>query len=377
MSGSFDLAKYGFEKITVNGVAPRVVVGMSGGVDSSVTAYILKWQGYEVIGLFMKNWEERDGEDTCTAERDFFDVKRVAEKIGIPYYGINFAEEYRERVFNEFLEGLKAGWTPNPDVLCNREIKFGLFLQKALELNADFVATGHYAGIKHADGKHILCRAADGTKDQSYFLCALGQAQLARVLFPLANIEKKQVREIAEKLGLINAKKKDSTGICFIGERKIKQFLANYLGNKKGEIKTLDGRVVGSHDGLMYYTIGQRKGMAIGGADGRTDTARWFVVKKDTKNNILYVNNGDCPELYAPSLIIADFNEIRGFDGKIECTAKVRYRQQDKKCTAVKANGKVRVEFAEPQRAVTVGQWCVLYDNDEVIGGGMIWEVGK
>lgn len=377
MSGSFDLTKYGFGKITVSGTAPRAVVGMSGGVDSSVAAYILKWQGYEVVGLFMKNWEEQDGEGNCTAEQDFLDVKRVAEKIGIPYYSINFAEEYRERVFAEFLAGLKIGQTPNPDILCNREIKFGPFLQKALELNADFIATGHYAGIKHADGKHILCKAADSAKDQSYFLCALSQEQLAQVIFPLANIEKKQVREIAEKLGLINAKKKDSTGICFIGERKIKKFIAGYLGNQKGEIRTLDGRVVGTHDGLMYYTIGQRKGMALGGADGKTDTARWFVVKKDLKKNVLYVNNGDCPELYSAYLIIENFNEIRGFSAKIECTAKIRYRQQDEKCTAEKKGGKVRVEFARPQRAVTVGQWCVLYDNDEVIGGGMIWEAGK
>jgi tRNA-specific 2-thiouridylase len=351
---------------------------MSGGVDSSVTAYILKWQGYEVIGLFMKNWDEADGDGVCTAETDFADVKRVCEKIGIPYYGVNFAKEYMDRVFAEFLDGLKRGWTPNPDILCNREIKFGPFLQRAKKLGAEFIATGHYAKIKHIGGWHILCRAVDDTKDQSYFLCGLSQEQLATVLFPLSGIKKTAVREIATKLGLINAEKKDSTGICFIGERKIKQFLSTYLGCQKGEIRTLDETVVGTHDGLMYYTIGQRKGLAIGGMHGRTDTARWFVVRKDLPNNILYVNNGDCPALSSTIISLENFNAIKGFGTAkepIKCTGAVRYRQHAQKCTAVQhGNGAVEVVFHEPQRAVTTGQWCVLYDGDEVIGGGIITE---
>jgi len=356
----------------------RVVVGMSGGVDSSVTAYLLKQQGYEVIGLFMKNWEEKDDDGVCTAETDFRDVQRVCEQIGIPYYGVNFAKEYKERVFNEFLSGLKNGWTPNPDVLCNREIKFGPFLKKAEALGADFVATGHYADIIHRGGRHILCKADDNTKDQSYFLCALSQGQLEKVMFPLAHIKKTEVRKIAGELGLVNAKKKDSTGICFIGERKIKQFLSTYLYNQKGEIRALNGQVVGQHDGLMYYTIGQRKGLAIGGKDGKTDTARWFVVRKDLQNNILYVNNGDCPELYSKQLNIVNFNPIKDFNGQIKCTAKVRYRQTDQQCVAKRLpNGDVHVIFDKPQRAVTLGQWCVLYDGIEVLGGGIITEVGR
>jgi tRNA-specific 2-thiouridylase len=351
----------------------RVIIGMSGGVDSSVSAYLLKKQGYDTVGLFMKNWEEEDGSGYCTAESDYSDVRRVCEKIGIPYYGINFAKEYMDKVFGDFLAGLKKGYTPNPDVLCNREIKFGAFLEKARQLGADFVATGHYAAVKHKDGRYILCKAADGTKDQSYFLCALNQAQLSQVIFPLANIKKAEVRKIAKELGLVNAEKKDSTGICFIGECRIKDFLKNYLGNKEGDIKTLAGKVVGRHDGLMYYTIGQRKGLGIGGKDGKTDTSRWFVVKKDCGNNILYVNNGDCPELYSQKLIIENFNPIRDFADIIHCTAKIRYRQADQKCTAKKlAGGKIEVTFEIPQRAVTLGQWCVLYAGDEVIGGGII-----
>jgi tRNA-specific 2-thiouridylase len=428
---NIDLTRYGYRKIKFNGAPARIVVGMSGGVDSSVAAYILKWQGYDVVGLFMKNWEEQDEAGHCTAEDDFNDVKRVCSEIGIPYYGVNFAKEYMDNVFAEFLQGLKKGWTPNPDILCNREVKFKPFLQKAEQLGADYIATGHYAKIIH-NGRHILCKAADGSKDQSYFLCGLAQEQLARVIFPLADIKKTAVREIAGKLGLINAEKKDSTGICFIGERKIKQFLTAYLGSQKGEIRTLDGEIVGTHDGLMYYTIGQRKGMAIGGYNGKTDTARWFAVRKDIPNNILYVSNGDCRQLYSRSLIISDFNEIKGFGGgaavgiispaadsisggaaadgggnnrnaseaefsgaaigvsgicgaadgvsqtaeQCRCFAKIRYRQPDQACTAVEiGGGKVRVIFDKPQRAVTLGQWCVLYDGDEVLGGGIITEV--
>ena len=350
----------------------RVVVGMSGGVDSSVAAYLLKQQGYDVIGLFMKNWEEKEG-GCCTAAEDYNDVRRVCEVIGIPYYSVNFAREYMDNVFKEFLIGLQKGFTPNPDILCNREIKFGPFADKAKQLGADFIATGHYAGIKHTNGRHVLCRATDDTKDQSYFLCALSQKQLASVMFPLTDIKKSEVRTIAKKLGLITATKKDSTGICFIGERKIKEFLKTYLGNKSGEIRTLNDAVVGKHDGLMYYTIGQRRGMSIGGKDGKADTARWFVVRKDLGENVLYVNNGDCKELYSTELIITDFNVIADFDKQIKCTAKVRYRQPDQKCTATKiGDGKVRVVFDEPQRAVTTGQWCVLYDGDAVLGGGII-----
>ncbi len=350
----------------------RVVVGISGGVDSSVAAYLLKQQGHEVIGLFMINWEE--GEE-CTAEDDFEDVKRVCTKLDIPYFSVNYAKEYYQRVFQYFLQEYKAGRTPNPDVLCNREIKFGPFLEKARQLGADMIATGHYAKTYQKDGKTFLAKASDLSKDQSYFLNQLSQAQLSSVLFPLAEIEKTQVREIAKRLGLSTAEKKDSTGICFIGERNFRKFLKTYLPAKAGDICTLDGKVVGRHEGLMYYTIGQRRGLNLGGKqDG--NGGRWFVLKKDLATNILYVSQGECEELFSHGLYANNFNWIpqKPNEEKFECFAKFRYRQPDQKVTVtVKGANEIEVEFAEPQRAITEGQFVVLYQEDGTcLGGGII-----
>ena len=351
----------------------RVVVGISGGVDSSVAAYLLKKQGHEVIGLFMINWDENDGQ--CTAMEDYEDVKRVCEKIGIPYYSVNYAKEYYDRVFTYFLDEYKKGRTPNPDVLCNREIKFGPFLEKAKSLGADMIATGHYAKTITKDGYTYLCKAKDLSKDQSYFLNQLSQYQLSSVLFPLADLEKKEVREIAKELGLSTAEKKDSTGICFIGERNFKNFLKQYLPAQKGEIRTLDEKVVGTHDGLMYYTIGQRRGLNLGGThDGNGE--RWFVLKKDLKNNVLYVSQGECEELFSNGLYADTMNWIPKLpeEKEFECFAKFRYRQPDQKAKETILDAKkIKVDFAEPQRAITEGQFVVLYDENGVCyGGGII-----
>ncbi len=355
----------------------RVVVGISGGVDSSVAAYLLKQQGHDVIGLFMINWEEGD---ECTAEDDYEDVKRVCTTFGIPYYSVNYAKEYYDRVFKYFLKEYKAGRTPNPDVLCNREIKFGPFLEKAKALGADMIATGHYAKTYTKDGKTYLAKSKDLNKDQTYFLNQLSQQQLSSVIFPLADIEKPQVREIAKKLGLSTAEKKDSTGICFIGERNFKKFLKQYLPAQPGDIKTLDGKVVGRHDGLMYYTIGQRRGLNIGGkADGNGQ--RWFVLKKDLKENVLYVSQGECDELFSNSLDATDFNWIPEMpsEKEFDCLAKFRYRQSDQKVKVfITGKDTIHVEFAVPQRAVTEGQFVVLYLPDGTcLGGGIIDKVYK
>jgi tRNA-specific 2-thiouridylase len=372
------LEKYGIQKINFTDDPPMVVVGLSGGVDSSVAAYILKWQGYRVVGLFMKNWEEKDEAGCCTSESDYTDVKRVAEKLDIPYYSINFSKQYYDNVFAQFLDGLKKGFTPNPDVLCNREIKFGPFLGHASKIGADFIATGHYCQIEKRDNAaHILKKGADNDKDQSYFLCGLSQKQLSRVMFPIGHLTKPQVREIAKAQGFVTAEKKDSTGICFIGERNFKNFLKTYIGNQPGDIKTMDGNTVGKHDGLMYYTLGQRKGLGIGGMKSptATDTDRWFVVKKDLQNNILYVNNGECPEMFTTELIATSFNFIpsQPTQNKFACSAKTRYRQPDQACTAeILPNNTVRVTFDKPQRAVTPGQWVVLYNGEDCLGGGEI-----
>lgn len=378
------LEKYGLNKIMFNDShPPTVVVGMSGGVDSSVAAYILKWQGYNVVGLFMKNWEEVGANGICSSEKDFADVRRVAETIGIPYYAVNFSKQYMENVFKVFLDGLREGVTPNPDVLCNREIKFGPFLNKALEIGGDFVATGHYVRVR--DGK--LLKGTDESKDQSYFLCGLTQGQLLKAMFPIGGLLKTQVREIAKSAGLVTAEKKDSTGICFIGERKFREFLKNYLGNKPGDIKTMDGRIVGQHEGLMYYTLGQRKGLGIGGTTETTEknlccaknldhsAHRWFVVKKDLVNNVLYVSNGECDEMYTKEVTVRDFNWIshKPVRDWFDCSAKTRYRQPDQRCTAVlQDSGIVKIIFEKAQRAVTPGQWLVLYDSDVCLGGGII-----
>lgn len=308
-----------------------VVVGMSGGVDSSVSAYLLKKQGFNVIGLFMINWEE-NGE--CTAENDYEDVKRVCNLIDIPYYSVNYAKEYKERVFSYFLEQYKKGKTPNPDVLCNREIKFGPFLEQAEKLGADFIATGHYAKKIEKDGLYYLAKAKDLNKDQSYFLNQLSQKQLEKIIFPLADLTKPDVRKIAEEVGLSTAKKKDSTGICFIGERNFKQFLKNYLPAKKGNILTQSGEIVGQHDGLMYYTLGQRRGLNIGGRSGGNGK-RWFVLAKNLNNNTLIVSQGEDDALFSNSCICENFNWIpeKPESKTFECFAKFRYRQPDQKVT--------------------------------------------
>ena len=350
-----------------------VVVGLSGGVDSSVAALLLKEQGYNVIGLFMNNWEETDDNGCCTAETDYADVRRVASAIGVPYYGVNFTKEYYDRVFRYFLAEYEKGRTPNPDVLCNREIKFGPFKRYAEELGADYIATGHYCGIKHENGVHYLMKAKDQNKDQTYFLNQLSQEQLSNVLFPLQNLTKPEVRKIAEKYGLATAEKKDSTGICFIGERNFRKFLMNYIPAKEGDIKTYDGRTLGRHYGLMYYTIGQRKGLDIGGQAG--DAGRWFVIEKDMKNNILYVAHGEEDKLYSKGLLTGKINFIPSVPDKKEfcCNAKFRYRQDEQKVfVKLKDDGSTEVEFAERQRAITEGQYCVFYDDEKCLGGGVI-----
>ena len=353
-----------------------VVVGMSGGVDSSVAALLLKEQGYNVIGLFMLNWEETSENGACTAESDYADVRRVCSLLDIPYYSVNFAKQYQERVFKHFLEEYAAGRTPNPDVLCNREIKFGPFREYALSLGADFIATGHYCGIEHTpDGAHYLLKARDSGKDQTYFLNQVTQKQLERVLFPLANLPKEEVRAIAEKHGLATAKKKDSTGICFIGERNFRKFLMEYLPAQSGKILTLDGEEVGEHVGLMHYTIGQRRGVNLGGKKG--EDGRWFVVKKDLKNNVLYVSHGDESPLYSVECEVGGLNWIGvpPAEAPFECTAKFRYRQGEQKVTVVPQGNGARVVVGEKQRAVTEGQYAVFYDETRCLGGGVIEKV--
>ena len=352
----------------------RVIVGMSGGVDSAVSAYLLKKQGYDVVGVFMKNWDEKnDGE--CTAAEDYEDVKTVCNRIGMPYYTVNFEKEYWERVFSYFLKEYKNGRTPNPDVLCNQEIKFAAFWDFAHKTGTHYLATGHYARIETSNNNVKLMKALDISKDQTYFLCMLQKEQLENVLFPLGNMKKVEVRMIAEEQKLSVAQKKDSTGICFIGERKFKEFLKTYLPACPGEMRTLEGEYIGQHDGLMYYTIGQRRGLNIG---GRGTGERWFVVKKDMDNNILYVEQGaNHPALYSKALRMKEFNFIAGEPpaDQFECGAKFRYRQPDQKVNVVCEKEGYLVEFFEKQRAVTTGQYCVLYDGDICLGGGVIEEV--
>ena len=351
-----------------------VVVGMSGGVDSSVAAYLLKKQGYNVIGLIMLNWEESDPNGACTAEGDYADVQRVCAALSVPYYSVNFAEQYRERVFAHFLAEYKSGRTPNPDVLCNREIKFGPFRDYALSMGADYIATGHYCGVAHENGRNCLLKVKDAGKDQTYFLNQVREYQLNNVIFPLADLDKSEVRKIAEDNGLATAKKKDSTGICFIGERNFRKFLQEYLPAQGGKIVTLNGETVGEHIGLMYYTLGQRKGLDLGGRRG--EEGRWFVVKKDLKNNILYVSHGDEGPLYSRACKASGLNWIGYMPQQtIFCTAKFRYRQPEQ-AVKVTLDGKTAlIEFAEPQRAVTEGQYAVLYDETRCLGGGVIKEV--
>jgi tRNA-specific 2-thiouridylase len=359
-----------------------VVVGLSGGVDSSVAALLLKKQGWNVIGLFMKNWEDDDTDEYCSSRQDLVDVMSVADKIGIDVEVVNFAAEYRERVFAEFLREYEAGRTPNPDVLCNSEIKFKAFLDHAVKLGADKIATGHYAGVREFDGAYQLLKAEDGTKDQSYFLYRLNQAQLSKTVFPLADIYKREVRKIAESEGLHVAAKKDSTGICFIGERPFKDFLARYLPPKKGEIRRLDdGKVLGEHDGLMYHTLGQRKGLMIGGLKekgqaGGGDHDAWFVAGKDMAQNVLYVVQGhDHPALLKSDLLAEQLSWVSGSlpHEHWVYTAKPRYRTADQPCEIERVDAhSAKINFAEAQWALTPGQSVVLYESRVCLGGGVI-----
>ncbi|WLR49961.1 tRNA 2-thiouridine(34) synthase MnmA [Bacillus tianshenii] len=354
----------------------RVVVGMSGGVDSSVAALLLKEQGYDVIGIFMKNWDDTDENGVCTATEDYNDVIRVCNQIGIPYYAVNFEKQYWDKVFTYFLEEYKAGRTPNPDVMCNKEIKFKAFLDHAMTLGADYLATGHYAQVERRDGEVKMLRGVDENKDQTYFLNQLTQEQLSKVMFPLGHLPKPEVRKLAAEAGLATAKKKDSTGICFIGERNFKEFLSNYLPAQPGDMQTLDGEVKGKHDGLMYYTIGQRHGLGIGGSGDP-----WFVVGKNLEDNVLYVAQSFHNDLlYSDRLIATDVSWVTDklVESGLKCTAKFRYRQPDKGVTVnMLDNGHVEVIFDEPQRAITPGQAVVFYNGDECLGGATIDKVYK
>ena len=371
-----------------NPVTTRVIVGMSGGVDSSVSAVLLKQAGFMVEGLFMKNWEEDDGTEYCTAMDDLADAQAVCDKIGIKLHTANFAMEYWDRVFEHFLAEYKAGRTPNPDILCNKEIKFKAFLDYALTLGADYIATGHYTrrsiNYNNENGIEVaqLLRGLDNNKDQSYFLHAVGGDKIAKTLFPVGELEKPIVRQIAEEHDLITANKKDSTGICFIGERRFKDFLQQYLPAQKGDIVTDDGITIGTHDGLMYYTLGQRGGIGIGGVKDRVE-APWFVLAKDLEKNRLIVGQGhEHPMMLSNELLAYKLDWIEGLPSTdtfsangLRCMAKTRYRQPDQACRvyAVDADGsEVRVVFDEPQRAVTPGQSAVFYINEVCLGGGVI-----
>ncbi len=379
-SSTFPL-KYGMT--TSSKSKGRVVVGMSGGVDSSVTAWLLKQQGYDVLGLFMKNWEDDDDSEYCSTRQDWLDAASVADVIGVDIEAVNFAAEYKDRVFADFLREYSAGRTPNPDVLCNAEIKFKAFLDHAMTLGADHIATGHYARVRcvetSAGPEYQLLKALDATKDQSYFLHRLNQSQLANTLFPLGEIPKTEVRRIAQSLGLPNAAKKDSTGICFIGERPFREFLNRYLPTQPGPIRTPDGARVGTHHGLSFYTLGQRKGLGIGGvkgqqrSDGTADA--WYVARKDLANNTLYVVQGhDHPWLQFERLSAQDVSWVAGRPPEAGTYAsKIRYRQADASCVLVDpAQQTFTMQFPQPQWAVTPGQSAVVYQGDICLGGGII-----
>jgi tRNA-specific 2-thiouridylase len=353
----------------------RIVVGVSGGVDSSVAAQLLQQQGYEVHGLFMKNWEEDDDEEYCSAAVDLEDAQQVCDTLNIPLHTRNFASEYWDNVFTYFLDEYRRGRTPNPDVLCNKEIKFKTFLDQALELGASHIATGHYARVQYRDDYFRLLKARDSNKDQTYFLYALNQHQLSKTLFPLGELSKPEVRQLAEQAHFANYKKKDSTGICFIGERKFKEFLSRYLPAQPGEMHTPDGHCIGQHDGLMYYTLGQRQGLGIGGTKDASGEP-WYVVGKNLEDNILLVAQGhDHPLLFRKQLSADQLNWIADTPEPIPftCTAKTRYRQADQPCTITQLHDdQCTVVFDQPQRAITPGQSVVFYRNDECLGGGVI-----
>ena len=358
----------------------RIIVGMSGGVDSSVTALLLKQQGYDVQGVFMKNWEGDDTESHCAAEDDLRDARQVCETLGIPLQGVNFADQYWDRVFEYFLQEYRASRTPNPDILCNREIKFKAFLDYALAQGADYIATGHYARIGHDGERYTLLRGKDTNKDQSYFLYTLGQTQLARSLFPIGELEKNRVRELAQQHHLITYNKKDSTGICFIGERDFRAFLKRYLPAQPGEIQTPGGKRLGRHEGLMYYTLGQRQGLGIGGVKGH-EGAVWYVADKDLNNNtLIVVDSHDHPLLYSQALGAIDLHWVSGEAPSLPltCSAKTRYRQQDAACRIEAADdNRYVVQFESPQWAVTPGQSVVFYQGEVCLGGGIINEIMK
>ena len=366
----------------------RVVVGLSGGVDSAVTAHLLKAQGHEVIGIFMKNWEDDDDSEYCSSNIDFVDAAAVADVLGIEIEHVNFAADYRERVFAEFLREYQAGRTPNPDVLCNAEIKFKAFLDHAMRLGAQKIATGHYARVRERNGRFDLLKGLDAAKDQSYFLHRLNQAQLARTLFPVGELRKTEVRRMAAEIGLPNAQKKDSTGICFIGERPFREFLNRYLSHDPGPMLDEQGREVGQHVGLSFYTLGQRQGLGIGGVNwnpratqarpgggrGGGEHAPWYVAHKDLAHNALHVVQGHAhPWLQSSWLEAEDLSWVAGHaPAPGPLAAKTRYRQADEPCTLALAAGVARLEFSAPQWAVTPGQSAVLYAGEVCLGGGVI-----
>ena len=368
-----NLADYGIElskSQVLENSKKRVVVGMSGGVDSSVTAALCKMMGFETIGIFMRNWEEIDESGRCSGERDYQDVIQVCEKLEIPYYAINFSKDYHEEVFADFLAEYSQGHTPNPDILCNREIKFKAFFKYARSLGADFLATGHYCQIDNSTGRSVLSKGRDANKDQSYFLYAIDPNVLNHVLFPIGHLEKAQVRELATMLELATSEKKDSTGICFIGERNFKVFLSNYIASTRGPFVHIDSqKQVGRHDGHCFYTMGQRKGLGLGGPGGP-----WFVVDKDPATNTVFVAEGeDHPALYAQSLEAQELNWFDEVELPFRCQAKIRYRQQDQACLVeLSDNGGVRVTFDSPQRAIAIRQSVVFYQKNRCLGGGII-----
>lgn len=351
----------------------RVVVGMSGGVDSAVSAALLKEQGFDVVGLYMSNWKETDPNGCCTGEQDWTDVRYVCDKIGIPYYSVDFSKQYMDNVFKLFVEEYKKGRTPNPDVLCNREVKFGPFADFARELGADYIATGHYCKVRHDGDMHYLLRAKDENKDQTYFLNQVSSHQLRDVIFPLGDLTKPEVRELALKFDIPVAKKKDSTGICFIGERNFRQFLSQYIPMKDGDIVTQDGKVVGRHHGVYFYTLGQRRGLGIGGsADGNGE--RWFVLGKDVANNRLIVSQGEDDILFKDGLVTEGFNFITPAQAKeFDCEVRIKHRQPLQRAhLSVLDNGDTRIVFNEKQRAIAEGQYAVVYYGDICLGGGVI-----